>query len=105
MHTSKCDVVVVLQSVDSLDLSTNVELLGSFVQVLDGWVLWVAAKDFLRLKVLVWLVDIVDSQDSQVAVITEIAKSQSGPWCNAEIGDSLLRRIECDWHGEDVSVE
>lgn len=105
VHTSKRNIVVMLQSVDGLDLSTNVKLLCSLVQVLHGWVLWIAAKDLLRLKVLIWLVNIVDSQDGQVAIITEIPKSQSGSWCNAVIGDSLLRDIESDGHGEDVSVE
>lgn len=88
--TSKRNIIVVLQSVDSLDLSTNVELLSSLVQVLDSWVLWVTAKDLLGLNLLVWLVDIVDGENGKVAIITEVAKSNSGSWRNAEIGDSLL---------------
>lgn len=87
--TSKRNIIVVLQSVDSLDLSTNVELLSSLVQVLDSWVLWVTAKDLLGLNLLVWLVDIVDGENGKVAIITEVAKGNSRSWCNAMIGNSL----------------
>lgn len=39
-----------VQLVDSLDLATNVEFLDGLVQVLDGRVLWVTAKDKLSLS-------------------------------------------------------
>jgi hypothetical protein len=40
----------VVQLVDSLDLSTNVELLNGLVQVLDGRVLGVTSEDELSLS-------------------------------------------------------
>jgi hypothetical protein len=40
----------VVQLVNSLDLATNVEFLDGLVQVLDGRVLWVTAKDKLSLS-------------------------------------------------------
>ena len=47
--TSRGHIVVVVQLVDGLDLATNVELLGDVVQVLDGGVIGIAAKDVLGL--------------------------------------------------------
>ena len=88
--TSKRNIIVMLQSVDSFDLSTNVELLSSLVQVLDSWVFWVTTKDLLGLNLLVWLVDIVNGENGKVAIITEVAKSDSGSWCNTEFGDGLF---------------
>jgi hypothetical protein len=49
MLTSERDIVVVLKSVDGIDLSSDVELLNGVVEVLDGWMLLVAAKDLLCL--------------------------------------------------------
>lgn len=40
-----------VQLVDSLDLSTNVELLDRFEEISDSWVLLVTSKDFLCLLV------------------------------------------------------
>jgi hypothetical protein len=40
----------VVQLVNSLDLATNVEFLNGLVQVLNGRVLWVTAKDKLSLS-------------------------------------------------------
>ena len=48
-HTAQSDIVVVVQLVDSLDLTTDVELLDSVVQVYDGGVLGVTAENFLGL--------------------------------------------------------
>jgi hypothetical protein len=47
--TSESDIVVVLESVDGIDLSANVELLCGVIEISDRWVLWVAAKDILGL--------------------------------------------------------
>ena len=47
--TAERDIVVVVQLVDGLDLSTNVELLDGLVQVLDGRVLNVTTEDELSL--------------------------------------------------------
>ena len=48
--TSKTDIVVVVQSVESIELSTNVELLCSLKEVLDGWVLRIASKYLLSFQ-------------------------------------------------------
>ena len=48
--TSEVDKVVVLELVDSLKLATNIELLGSVVEVLDSRVLLISSKDLLGLK-------------------------------------------------------
>lgn len=48
-HTAQSSVVIVVQLVDSLDLATNVELLGGLVQELDGRVLGVTTEDELTL--------------------------------------------------------
>lgn len=94
-----------LQSVDGLDLSANVELLCRLIQVLDCRMLWVTTEHLLGLQFFVWLVNIINGQDGQVAIITEIAESDSGSRCNAEFGDSLLGGIESDWHGKKVPIE
>lgn len=46
-RTAQSDIVVVVQLVHSLDLSTNVEFLNLGVEVLDGRVLRITAKDQL----------------------------------------------------------
>lgn len=43
--TAQSNIVVVVQLVDSLDLSTNVEFLDGLVEVDNGRVLGVTAKD------------------------------------------------------------
>lgn len=79
-----------IQSVDSLHFTSNVELFGLFEKVLDGRVLLVSSKHFLRLHfpmaisqcfatskignfLLVWLVHIVHLQNSEISVVTEVA--------------------------------
>lgn len=49
MLTSERDIVVMLKSVDGIDLSSDIELLNGVVEVLDGWMLLVTAKDLLCL--------------------------------------------------------
>lgn len=91
-----------LQTADSLKLTTNVELAGGVEEVLDGRVSLVVVpenlsslkspgkiiisgsiqRNFHTLKIqrlsvmrwnsLVWLVDVLNSQDGQVAVIPEV---------------------------------
>jgi hypothetical protein len=48
-HTAESDIVVVVELVDSLDLTTDIEVLNLGVQVLDGRVLGVTAEDQLSL--------------------------------------------------------
>lgn len=46
-RTTESDIVVVVELVDGLDLSSNVEFLNIVVEVLDGRVLLITAKDQL----------------------------------------------------------
>lgn len=120
-RTSEGDIVVVLEPVDSIDLATNVELLCGLVEIFDSWVLWVAAEDLLGLycpgvvladahdcqsagNLLVGLVDVVNGEDGQVAVVTEIAKGNSSTGLEAEIGDQFFGGVEGDGHGEEVAI-
>tara|TARA_R110002003_G_scaffold202_10_gene15724 strand:- start:8922 stop:9542 length:621 start_codon:yes stop_codon:yes gene_type:complete len=87
---SQTDIVVVLQAVNRLELSTNVVLLRSVEKVLDRWVLLVAAKDLLGLLLLVWLVYVVDGDDGEVAVVTEVAQRNARARLYAHLLDCLL---------------
>jgi hypothetical protein len=49
VHTARSDIIVVVQLVDSLDLPTNVELMGDVVQVLHSRVVRIATKNVLSL--------------------------------------------------------
>lgn len=51
--------------------------------------------------VLVRLVDIIDRQDGEVAVVAEIAQGDAGAGLEAEFGDGFFRHIEGDGHGEE----
>jgi len=82
--TSQCHVVVVHQPVNSLELSTNVELLNIFPQLLDRWVLLITTEDLFGLEILVRAVYIVDSEDGKVAVVTEIAEGNAGGRLDAD---------------------
>jgi hypothetical protein len=53
---------------------------------------------------LVWLVDIVNGDDGQVAVITEVTKSNTGTWLHTKLLDLLLGDVESNWHGEEVAI-
>ena len=49
-HTAKSDIIVVVQFVDSLNYTTNVELLNGIVQVHDSRVFRVTTEDKLSLS-------------------------------------------------------
>lgn len=114
-----------LETVDGLKLTTNVELLSGVKEVLDtGVSVIVAAKDLLGLvdpvasvlasmphvsrrcndHVLVRSVDILDSQDSKVSVVTEIAESDASTSLDTELVDLGLVNIEVDRHGEEGAI-
>jgi hypothetical protein len=48
--TSQIQEVIMLRSVDGLDLATNVELLSCVVEVADSRMLGVTSEDFFRLQ-------------------------------------------------------
>lgn len=114
-----------LEAVNSLKLTTNVELLSGVKEILDtGVSVIVAAEDLLGLvdpvvsvlapmphgsesrhdHVLVRSVDILDSQDSKVSVVTEIAESDASTSLDTELIDLGLVNIEVDRHGEEGAV-
>lgn len=53
---------------------------------------------------LVRLVDIVDSQDGEVAIVAEVTESDASSWLDAEIFDSFFKRVEADGHTPKVAV-
>jgi hypothetical protein len=102
---SKVEEVVVLETVDSLKLTTHVELLGGIEKVLDTRVgVIVAAKDLLGLVDLVRSVDILDGQDSEVSVVTEVAEGDASTSLEAELVDLSLVDIQVDGHGEESAI-
>lgn len=102
---SEVEEIVVLETVNSLKLTTNVELLSGVKEVLDtGVSVIVAAEDLLGLVDLVRSVDILDSQDSKVSVVTEIAESDASTSLDTELVDLGLVNIEVDRHGEEGAV-
>jgi hypothetical protein len=116
----------VVQSVDGLDLTTNVVLARSSEEVLDSRVSLVnATKDFSSLELpayivvslsprslagwlsvaepkylLVGLVDIVNGQNGQVTVIAVVDQGNALTGAQLQVVDGLLRDIEGDGHGE-----
>lgn len=102
--TAKSDVVVVVELVDSIELSSNVVLLSGVVEVANGGVLLVTTKDLLGLDLLVGLVDILDGDDGQVAVVTEVTESDTGTGLNSELLNLLLGDIEGNGDGEEGSI-
>lgn len=53
---------------------------------------------------LVGSVDVVDGQDGQVAVITEIAQGDALAGLEAELVNGLLRQVQGDGHGEEDAI-
>lgn len=102
--TSQSHIVVVHQPVNSLQLSTDIELLHSLVQELDRRVFGIATKDELSLLLLVRAVDVFNGEDGKVAVVTEVAESDAGGWLDAEFVDRGLGDVEADGHREEVAV-
>lgn len=99
------DKVVVLQAVDSLELTADVELTSRVEEVVDGRVLGVAAKDLLGLELLVRAVDILNCEDGQVAVVTEVAQSDAGTGLDTILVNGLLRQVEGYGHAEEGTVD
>jgi hypothetical protein len=101
---AESDVVVVHEALDHLNLTTNVDIAGGLVEVLDGRVLWVAAEDELGLGLLVGPVDVVDGKDNDVAVVTGVAESDAVAGLEVQTLDLVLGEIEVDGHGEEVAI-
>jgi hypothetical protein len=101
---AESDVVIVHEALNDLDLTTNVDIASGLVEVLDGRVLCIAAEDELGLGLLVGPVDVVDGQDTDVAVVARVAEGDTVAGLEAETLDLILGEIEVDGHGEEVAV-
>lgn len=53
---------------------------------------------------LVGTVDIVNGQDGQVAVVTEVTQGDTSTSLELLLVDELLGGIESDGHGEDIAI-
>lgn len=53
---------------------------------------------------LVGAVNIVNGQDGQVAVVTEVTQGDAGTGLELVVVDDLLADVEGDGHGEDVAI-
>lgn len=57
-----------------------------------------------KFHILVRTVDVVNGQDSKVPVISEVAQDNARTGLEAVVVDGVLRDIEGDGHGEEVSI-
>jgi hypothetical protein len=110
----------VIQSVDGVDFAADVVFLYTAKEVLDCGMFLIAAKDIFGLflpvhllvlpsclssgLVLVWLVDVLDRDDGQVAVVSEVSERNASTRLHTELVNSLLRCIKCDGNAEEVAI-
>lgn len=66
-----------------------------------SWCKSTPAPSILWQNILVRLVNIIDRQDGEIAVVAEIAQGDAGAGLEAEFGDGFLGHIEGDGHGEE----
>jgi Fe2+ transport system protein FeoA len=103
--TSEVEEVVVLKTVNGLELTTDIKLLGGVEEVLDtGVSVIIAAKDLLGLVDLVRSVNILNGQDGKVSVVTEIAEGDASAGLDTKLVDLGLANIEVDGHGEESAI-
>lgn len=118
--TSQPNIVVVVRLVDGVELSSNIELLGSVIKVANGRVLGVSTENLLGLldptisqympniiiqqNLLVRFVDIIDSNNGQVAVVTEIPESDASASLDAELVNLGLRNVQSNGDREKETV-
>jgi hypothetical protein len=50
---------------------------------------------------LVWLVDVLDREDGQVAVVAEIAQGDAAAGLEAQFLDLVAGEVECDGYAEE----
>lgn len=117
------------QAVDGVKLATNVVLASGLEEVLDRGVSLVnTAKDLGGLNLpgehgvsnpstrvlairhevlgnlLVGLVDVIDRQDSEVAVVTQIAQSNADASLEADLVDGVLVDVQSNGHGKESTA-
>lgn len=61
-------------------------------------------QEFQEQHSLVGAVDVVNGQDGQVAVITEVTQGDARTSLELVVADGLLGGVEGDGHGEDVAI-
>jgi len=66
--------------------------------------LWVSTKDLLGLLLLVWAVDVLDGDDGEVAVVSEVAQGDAGAGLDALGVYCLLRHVEGDGYAEEGAI-
>lgn len=59
----------------------------------------------LNNHILVGSVDILNSEDSEVSVVTEISEGDSGTGLDSQLLDVLLINVEVDGHGKEVAID
>lgn len=102
---AESNVVVVHQTVNGIELSSNVVVTGGVEEVLDSRVgLVVGTKDQLGLPGLVWLVNVINSDDGEVAVVSEVTESDASSRLRRNLVNGLLGDLETDGHGEEVAI-
>jgi hypothetical protein len=101
---SETDIIVVVESVDGLELTTDVELLDSIVKVLDSRVLGVTSEDQLGLLLLVRSVDIFDSDNGKRSVVSKVTESNSGTGLDLGSLNFLLGNIKVDGNREEGAI-
>lgn len=101
---AESDIVVVVELVDGLNLSSDVEFLNLVVEILDGRVLLITAKDQLGFLGLVRAVDIVNGEDGQIAIVSEVSQGDAGAGLELAFIDNGLGHVQGDGHGEEVAV-
>jgi len=119
--TSQANVVVVIEPVNGVNLPTDIIFPSGGEQIADSRVLLITAQDLLglflpislservhsqhlTLNLLVRFVDVVNSNDGQVTVITEIAKCDSCASLDPQSFDLSLGNIQSNGYGEECSI-
>jgi len=119
--TSQANVVVVIESINGVNLPTDIIFPSSGEQIADSRVLLITAQDLLgfllsiclservhsqhlTLNLLVRFVDVVNGNDGQVTVITEIAKCDSCAGLDPQFFDLSFGNIQSDGYGEERSI-
>lgn len=98
---SGLSVVVVLWQVDSVQLTTDVHVLGDVEEVSDSRMLRIASEHLFGLQLLVRGIDVTDGDDGQRSVVSWVSQDDSLA-CSEGFG-LLLGNIQGDRHGPELT--
>ena len=105
MLTSKGDIVKVCRCLDGLHLATDVVVFCVIAKVRHSRVSRViSAKDVDSLLDTIWLVNVVDSDDSKSLVVSRISKCDARAGGNLELLNVFCGHIEINGDREQSSV-